>query len=130
MLSRTCSLMRADTGRREGAVPFAGVSGKWAKKISDREIPEASVPAVIVVQAISIATNVQWLYSTVKDEESAATLLCEKDLLHQERLRPCGTHRTSLPLYLCELIWRKRLASGDDPFEKLLQDIAMLYPSQ
>ncbi|KFD46627.1 hypothetical protein M513_12482 [Trichuris suis] len=32
--------------------------------------------------------NVRWLYSTVKDEESAATLLREKGLLHQERLRP------------------------------------------
>ncbi|KFD56268.1 hypothetical protein M514_02723, partial [Trichuris suis] len=80
--------MRVDTGRRDGAVPFAGFSGKWAKKISDREIPEASVPAVIVVQATSIAMNVRWLYSTVKDEESAATLLREKGLLHQERLCP------------------------------------------
>ncbi|KFD47780.1 hypothetical protein M514_11330 [Trichuris suis] len=32
--------------------------------------------------------NVRWLYSTVKDEESAATLLREKGLLHQERLCP------------------------------------------
>ncbi|KFD63802.1 hypothetical protein M514_23950 [Trichuris suis] len=93
--------------------------------------------------------NVRWLYSTVKDEESAATLLREKGLLHQERPCPscsdlmqlgrggkvwrglgpqCGTHRTSLPLHLCEFMWRKRLASGDDPFEKLLQDIAKLYP--
>ncbi|KFD66289.1 hypothetical protein M514_09471 [Trichuris suis] len=32
--------------------------------------------------------NVRWLYSTVKDEESAATLLREKGLFHQERLCP------------------------------------------
>ncbi|KFD55944.1 hypothetical protein M513_03068 [Trichuris suis] len=34
----------------------------------------------------------------------------------------------SKQLHLCEFMWRKRLASGDDPFEKLPQGIAKLYP--
>ncbi|KFD53530.1 hypothetical protein M514_05636 [Trichuris suis] len=41
-----------------------------------------------------------------------------------------GTHWTSLPLHLCEFMWKKRLESGDDPFEKPLEDIAKFYPLQ
>ncbi|KFD64720.1 hypothetical protein M514_23178, partial [Trichuris suis] len=70
---------------------FAGVfnlSSEWAKKVTAHEIPEVSVPAVIVVQPSSIAMNVRWLFSTVQDEKSAPTLVREKCLLHQERLCP------------------------------------------
>ncbi|KFD66114.1 hypothetical protein M514_21628 [Trichuris suis] len=35
----------------------------------------------------------------------------------------CGAHRM-LQSYLAEYVWRRRLASGEDPFERLLRDIA------
>ncbi|KFD59963.1 hypothetical protein M514_11333 [Trichuris suis] len=35
--------------------------------------------------------NIRWLYKTIKDEETAAQFLCERGLLHSEKLCPvCG----------------------------------------
>ncbi|KFD54055.1 hypothetical protein M513_05074 [Trichuris suis] len=44
---------------------------------------------------------------------------------HQRR---CGTHRSALPLHLCESMWRRRLRPGEDEFDKILHDIARLHP--
>ncbi|KFD46244.1 hypothetical protein M514_12887 [Trichuris suis] len=58
------------------------------KESIECETPQVTVHAVIVVQAISVGMNVRWLLSTAKDDESAATVLRETGLLHQERLCP------------------------------------------
>ena len=40
-----------------------------------------------------------------------------------------GTHKTMLDSYLCEYMWRKRLANND-PYEQILKDIVEVYPLQ
>ncbi|KFD56727.1 hypothetical protein M513_02404 [Trichuris suis] len=74
--------------------------------------------------------RVNYSHSFVNRATGAHTQSIESLWSHAKRGNKirCGTHQTSLPLHLCEFMWRKRLASGDDPFEKLLQDIAKLYP--
>ncbi|KFD61087.1 hypothetical protein M514_00677 [Trichuris suis] len=44
---------------------------------------------------------------------------------HRQR---CGTHRSALPLHLCELMWRRRLTPGEDEFDRIVHDIATLHP--
>lgn len=44
----------------------------------------------------------------------------------QRNKRECGTHRTLLPSYLMEFMWRQKY--GKDPFEKFLQHLREVYP--
>ncbi|KFD58395.1 hypothetical protein M513_00621, partial [Trichuris suis] len=39
----------------------------------------------------------------------AWSIPCRPGRAHRQR---CGTHRTALPLHLCELMWRRRLRPG------------------
>ena len=43
--------------------------------------------------------------------------------------RHCGTARHMMEGYLCEFMWRKRL-HGADPFDAIMNDIAIYYPVQ
>ncbi|KFD58155.1 hypothetical protein M513_00918 [Trichuris suis] len=86
MLASFLRLRRYMSSGLPSHVELFSLSGDWVKNVTEREIPQVSVHAVIVTQAISEAMNVRWPFSTVKDKESAATLLREEGLLHQERL--------------------------------------------
>ncbi|KFD56019.1 hypothetical protein M513_03143, partial [Trichuris suis] len=57
--------------------------------------------------------------------QTTETMWSEAKRAHQRR---CGTHRSTLPLHLCESMWRGRLKPGEDEFEKILSDIAVLHP--